>query len=81
MVSCSNSYKMEELTIEKSWHKANSPQAMTKNQLEYIYDLRTEDNCDGWDFRSKTNAMRSLTKSDASEIIQHLESGGKIIIE
>lgn len=67
-------------TITTGWHKANDRNAMTYKQLQYIYDLKTEDNVVGWNFNSQTNAMRQLTKDDASEIIETLKSGGTVEI-
>lgn len=72
---------MDTLIIESKWHKANDKFAMTYEQLEYIYSLMNDENLQGWRFGSKTNAMRSLTKSDASEIISTLKTGGKVIIK
>lgn len=70
---------METINIETSWHKANDNIAMTYKQLEFISDLRNEENCPEWPFGSSTNAMRSLTKFAASEIIDALKSGNKIV--
>lgn len=72
---------MKTIEIEKSWHKATDKIAMTYAQKQYIDDLSNEDNLVGWDFRSTTNAQRSLTKFDASEIIEVLKSGGRVIIK
>ena len=70
-----------EIIIPKSWHKVNGDDAMTYGQLLYIDKLRTAENCEGWDFPSKTNAMRSLTKLDAAKIIATLVAGNKVIIQ
>ncbi len=72
---------MRTITIETGWHKANDKFAATYKQLDYIHDLRTEENCPEWPFNSTTNAMRRLTKSDASEIIDALQNGDKVIFE
>lgn len=76
-----SSAKTEIVNITRSWHKANSPIAMTYNQYDYIRSL---DNGSGnleMPFSSANNAMRSLTKSDASEIIDALKAGKKVVIE
>lgn len=73
--------KMKTITIKTGWHKANDKLAATYKQLDYIHDLRNEENCPDWPFSSTTNAMRSLTKSDASEIIDALRNGDKIVFE
>lgn len=75
--------KASEVTIEieKSWHKATDKIAMTYAQKQYIDNLSNEDNLIGWDFSSTTNAQRSLTKFDASEIIDALKEGKRVIIK
>lgn len=72
---------MKTIVITTTWHKATDKFAMTNSQLKYINSLRTEDNCPDWPFSSTTNAMRSLTKSDASEIIDALKEGNRIVFE
>ena len=71
----------EVVEITTSWHKATDKIAMTYAQIKYIDALATEDNIEGWDFPSNTNAQRSLTKYDASEIIDALKSGKKVVIK
>ena len=71
----------EVVEITTSWHKATDKIAMTYAQIKYIDTLATEDNIEGWDFPSNTNAQRSLTKYDASEIIDALKSGKKVVIK
>jgi hypothetical protein len=70
-----------EITIRTGWHKATDKFAATSAQLKYIAALRSNEKCPGWPFNSTTNAMRSLTKSDASEIIDALRAGNKVIFE
>ncbi|MDR3286943.1 MAG: cell division protein SepF [Prevotellaceae bacterium] len=70
---------MKTTEIKTSWHKATDKFAVTYKQLDYIGDLRTSENCPEWPFSSTTNAMRSLTKSDASEIIDALKNGDTVI--
>ena len=70
---------MKTINIKTSWHKVNDKIAMTYKQLNYINELRDQDNCPEWPFVSSTNAMRSLTKFNASEIIDAFKSGNKII--
>lgn len=70
---------MKTVKIETGWHKATDKVAMTYAQLEYISKLRNKENLPEWPFRSSTNAMRSLTKYDASEIIDALKSGKKVM--
>lgn len=72
--------EVKTIEIEKSWHKATDKIAMTYAQKQYIDNLSNEDNLIGWDFSSTTNAQRSLTKFDASEIIDALKAGNKVII-
>lgn len=72
---------MKTTVITTTWHKVNSPIAITYKQLDYINDLRTEENCPEWPFNSTTNAMRSLTKFDASEIIDALKNGDRVVFE
>nr|DAS82413.1 MAG TPA: Protein of unknown function (DUF3072) [Caudoviricetes sp.] len=71
----------EVVEITTSWHKATDKIAMTYAQIKYIDALATEGNIEGWDFPSNTNAQRSLTKYDASEIIDALKSGKKVVIK
>ena len=71
---------MKTIEVKTSWHKANDKFAMSYKQYEYIKSLKTDDNCD-WPFTSASNAMRSLTKRDASEIIDALNSDNKVIIQ
>ena len=71
----------EVVEITTSWHKATDKIAMTYSQIKYIDALATEGNIEGWDFPSNTNAQRSLTKYDASEIIDALKSGKKVVIK
>lgn len=71
----------EIVEIKTSWHKATDKIAMTYAQIKYIDALATEGNIEGWDFPSNTNAQRSLTKYDASEIIDALKSGKKVVIK
>lgn len=71
----------EVVEITTTWHKATDKIAMTYAQIKYIDALATEDNIEGWDFPSNTNAQRSLTKYDASEIIDALKSGKKVVIK
>lgn len=70
---------MNTVNVQTTWHKVNDKIAMTYEQLKYISDLRNEENCAEWPFNSSTNAMRSLTKFDASEIIEELKNGNKIV--
>jgi hypothetical protein len=70
---------MKEYKAETSWHKATDKVAMTYAQLEYINKLRNEENCPNWIFGSSTNAMRSITKFEASNIIDALKNGEKIV--
>ncbi|MBR8726197.1 hypothetical protein [Bacteroides pyogenes] len=72
--------KQQVLEIEKGWYKPNDKDAMTYNQLEFIMSLMSDDNVEGWDFNSKSNAMRSISKSDASDIIDALQAGQKVVI-
>ncbi|MDR1644235.1 MAG: hypothetical protein LBS05_00195 [Tannerellaceae bacterium] len=72
---------METRIIEKSWHKVTDRVAATQAQIKYISDLRNDENCPAWPFASTTNAMRSLTKSGASEIIDALKAGEIVIFE
>lgn len=71
----------EVVEITTTWHKATDKIAMTYAQIKYIDALATEGNIEGWDFPSNTNAQRSLTKYDASEIIDALKSGKKVVIK
>ncbi|WP_455993549.1 hypothetical protein [Porphyromonas endodontalis] len=71
----------EVVEITTSWHKATDKIAMTYVQIKYIDALATEGNIEGWDFPSNTNAQRSLTKYDASEIIDALKGGKKVVIK
>ena len=71
----------EVVEITTSWHKATDKIAMTYAQIKYIDALATDGNIEGWDFPSNTNAQRSLTKYDASEIIDALKSGKKVVIK
>ena len=71
----------EVVEITTTWHKATDKIAMTYAQIKYIDALATEDNIEGWDFPSNTNAQRSLTKYDASEIIDAPKSGKKVVIK
>lgn len=67
------------INIETSWHKADDKIAATYKQIDYIHDLRTDENMPEFPFRSTTNAMRSLTKYDVSVIIDALKSGKKVV--
>ena len=71
----------EVVEITTSWHKATDKIAMTYAQIKYIDALATDGNIEGWDFPSNTNAQRSLTKYDASEIIDALKGGKKVVIK
>ena len=71
----------EVVEITTSWHKATDKIAMTYAQIKYIDALATEGNIEGWDFPANTNAQRSLTKYDASEIIDALKGGKKVVIK
>lgn len=71
----------EVVEITTTWHKATDKIAMTYAQVKYIDALATEGNIEGWDFPSTTNAQRSLTKYDASEIIDALKSGKRVVIK
>lgn len=71
----------EVVEITTTWHKATDKIAMTYAQIKYIDALATDGNIEGWDFPSNTNAQRSLTKYDASEIIDALKSGKKVVIK
>lgn len=71
----------EVVEITTTWHKATDKIAMTYAQIKYIDALATEGNIEGWDFPSNTNAQRSLTKYDASEIIDALKGGKKVVIK
>ncbi len=71
----------EVVEITTTWHKATDKIAMTYAQIKYIDALATEGNIEGWDFPSNTNAQRSLTKYDASEIIDALKSDKKVVIK
>lgn len=73
--------EIEVVEITTTWHKATDKIAMTYAQIKYIDALATEGNIEGWDFPSNTNAQRSLTKYDASEIIDALKSGKKVVIK
>jgi hypothetical protein len=70
------------VTIEKGWHKPTDRGAMTNAQFEYIMVLDKKNSAllQGWNFNSKTNAMRSLTKEDASDIIEALKAGEAVEI-
>jgi hypothetical protein len=72
---------MDTIIIKKGWHKPTDRFAVTMAQLKYINDLRNDENCPRWPFDSKTNAIRSLTKSDASEIIDALKRGDTVVFE
>lgn len=72
---------MKTITIQTSWHKPTAAFAATKKQLDYIDSLRNDQNCPDWPFRSLTNAMRSLTKDDASEIIEALKNDDQVVFE
>jgi hypothetical protein len=69
--------KMRTVEISKGWHKPTDKMAMSNAQYEYItkLDEQNPNLLNGWNFNSKTNAMRSLTKMDASDIIDALKSG------
>jgi hypothetical protein len=67
--------------IKTGWHKATDKFAATTAQLRYIAALQTEENLKGFEFSSKTQAMRSLTKSDASAIIEALKDGDTVILK
>lgn len=73
--------EIEVVEITTTWHKATDKIAMTYAQIKYIDALATEGNIEGWDFPSNTNAQRSLTKYDASEIIDALKGGKKVVIK
>ena len=73
--------EIEVVEITTTWHKATDKIAMTYAQIKYIDALAKEGNIEGWDFPSNTNAQRSLTKYDASEIIDALKSGKKVVIK
>ena len=73
--------KTAEFTITTRWHKATDRWAITYKQLKYIDSLRTDENCPEWPFNSTSNAMRSLTKEDGSEIIEALKNGDRVIFE
>lgn len=73
--------EIEVVEITTTWHKATDKIAMTYAQIKYIDALATDGNIEGWDFPSNTNAQRSLTKYDASEIIDALKSGKKVVIK
>lgn len=75
--------KSEIQTVEfnTTWHKVNSPFAMTHNQKSFIDSLSEKTgNLEGWNFKSSTNAMRSIDKFTASEIIDALKAGKKVKI-
>lgn len=72
---------METIVITKSWHKVNANYAMTYEQMQYIDRLRNSENCPDWPFHSGTNAMRSITKEDASTIIDALKNGNVVVFE
>lgn len=73
--------KAKPIEFQTTWHKVNSPMAMTYNQKSFIDSLSEKTgNLEGWDFRSSTNAMRSIDKFTASAIIDALKSGKKVKI-
>lgn len=74
---------METVTIKLGWHKASATYAASYKQIDFINNLRNDDNCPDWDinFSSSTNAMRQLTKSAASDIIEALKNGDKVVFE
>lgn len=72
---------MQTVKITTSWHKATDKIAITHKQLEYIGTLRNDENCPDWPFNSATNAMRSLTKYDASTMIDAFKAGNKIVFK
>ena len=73
--------KTKPIEFQTTWHKVNSPMAMTYNQKSFIDSLSEKTgNLEGWDFRSSTNAMRSIDKFTASAIIDALKSGKKVKI-
>lgn len=65
------------INIETSWHKPNDSIAMTYDQLKFIEKLKAGKSID-WPFNSSTNAMRRLTKFDASAIIDALKENKTI---
>ena len=73
--------KIKAVEFQKTWHKVNSPMAMTYNQKSFIDSLSEKTgNLEGWNFSSSTNAMRSIDKFTASSIIDALKSGKKVKI-
>lgn len=70
------------LVVKSGWHKADARYAATYNQLQYFASIKHEDSIIGhWPFPSTTNAQRSLTKAQLSEMIDHVKAGGKIRFE
>lgn len=68
--------------IEKHWHHPTDKIAATYDQVHYILELIHQlgkEYCK-WEFSSVTNAQRSLTKNDASRIIDALLARQKVII-
>lgn len=73
---------MNVITVERGWHRATDSFAMTYKQAEMVKRLASESEelLIGWDFTSISNAIRQITKLDASRIIDALEKGYKVII-
>ncbi len=68
------------IIINKGWHKNGASYAMTYKQLKFIEEIETG-TLEGFKFDSNHQAMRSLTKHDASEIIDGLLADKKVIIQ
>jgi hypothetical protein len=65
------------IQIKTGYHKAADKWAMSAAQYKFILSLGTE-RIKGWDFPSTSQAMRYLTKSGASEIIDALKNGDEV---
>lgn len=71
---------MRTIEVERGWYKIGYD-AMTYKQYAYIMNLSTEDNLEGFEFPSTTNAMRNIDKFTASMIIDELKAGNKVVIK
>lgn len=73
--------KISDVLVIDGAKRVNERIRMTYAQYTYICDLADEGLVSGWEWHSASNAMKSLSKSEASAIIEAAKSEKKTLIK
>lgn len=76
-----NKSRVEDMLVIDGAKRVDARIRMTYAQYTYICDLADEGLVSGWDWPSASNAMKSISKSEASAIIEAAKSGKKTFIK